>query len=279
MLYRLVFDSSTKLWIPSGKWELTVPSGAKPDPEGVTKAEWDSSIIYIVSEREGNKPSKLAIVAYDTATHSSSLSPSNEWVLTHDTNNSDSVDIPVEPNDGLEGLTWIPDSDLEASKFYDQRSAKTYNSADYPDHGTGLFVAGLETKGKIYIYALNHSDGSFKKIASLDSGFSGLMGLEYDRSTKYLWIHCDNNCGNSSKILEVESDSSSANFGHFTITVEWDRPTNLDNSNYEGIALFPDEECTGSGKSFIWANDDGKEGKSLSSNLIPCGMFVGQEKK
>lgn len=277
-LFRLVFNTSTNKWITTQVWKLKTLSGKSLDSEGVTKAEWDSSIIYIASEKEGGHgaPSKLGIIAYNTATSS----PTHEWDLTYKPNNPDSVNDPVDSNKGWEGLTWVPDSDLVNSQFYDQRGAKIYNPADYPDHGSGLFLAGLEANGKIYVYALNHRDLSFKKIAVFNAGFSKdkqldtVIGLEYDRSTRYLWIHCDNNCDNSSKILEVESDSASPNFGRFTITAELASPKSLKNSNFEGIAMFPDEECTEGSKSFFWVNDDGKKKKTLSHDLIPCGKFL-----
>lgn len=60
----------------------------------------------------------------------------------------------ADANLGLEGLTFIPDSYLTSRGFVDQSTGGPYVPADYPDHGNGLFVVGVEKNGAVYVYAL-----------------------------------------------------------------------------------------------------------------------------
>jgi hypothetical protein len=49
-------------------------------------------------------------------------------------------------NDGLEAITWVPDSDLMSSGFIDERTHQIDAPALDPDHGSSLFFFGLEEK-------------------------------------------------------------------------------------------------------------------------------------
>ena len=103
------------------------------------------------------------------------MTATNEWNLT--------ADLPVSgANLGLEALTWIPDAFLVSKGFYDESKSKVYNPADYTNHNSGLFFAGLESNGVIYAYALNHTDNTFTRIATIATNFpAGVMAVYYDR--------------------------------------------------------------------------------------------------
>jgi hypothetical protein len=191
--------SDTQKWVTQDHWELTTKSGLSIDAEGVIKAEWGSPVVYVASEREGDGPSKLGVIAFDTA----ASAPVAEWDLTYKPG-ANGVESPVGANRGWEGITWIPDSHLEGMIF-DLNTEEAYDSKNYPAHGGGLFVLGLEAtrsargfRRKIdknmYLFALHEGGDSFDKIASFHSGLKSVMGLEYDRDTKQLWVHCDSYC-------------------------------------------------------------------------------------
>src|SRR5262249_21665031 len=108
------------------------------------------------------------------------LTATHEWDLT--------ADLPTTgANLGMEAITWIPDSFLVSKNFFDETKNHTYNPDEYPNHGTGLFFIGLEANGVIYAYALNQAGTSFNRIATITSGFTGVMDLEFDRDLNDLW--------------------------------------------------------------------------------------------
>lgn len=102
--------------------------------------------IYVSTERnnEASSTSRLSIPRIDETAPENILTASHEWNLTAQL-------PPVGANAGLEGITWVPDSYLVGSAFYDERLAHVYDPADYPEHGTGLFVVGVEGTGKLHV--------------------------------------------------------------------------------------------------------------------------------
>lgn len=269
-LHKLAFDAGAGRWRRQGFWPLATPGGAIPDTEGITGADWGSPLVYIVSERENNGPGKPSIIAWDTSRGAAV----RQWDLTHDEANPQTLPVVGGSNNGLEALAWIPDQDLLSYGYFDERLGKPYDPADYPGHGTGLFVAGLEMNGQLYVYALGLEDGSFFRVATMRSGFPNVMGLEYDRDTGYLWAHCDDTCGNLTGILRIDVAEDSPTRGRFVPLSVLRRPDGLVNSNHEGIAILPASECEGGARGFIWGDDSGRPGRSLSAGTIPCGSLL-----
>jgi hypothetical protein len=230
-----------------------------PDSEGLTKAEWDDDAIYVVSERMQvpKSDARQSILRYQTNTPDSVLYATHEWVV--------SETVPkVSKNGGFEALTWVPDRFLVHNGFRD-RNNKLYNPDDYPHHGTGLFFAGLEDTARIYVYALNQNDDTdFDLIVAFDSGLQpNIMALEFDRDTGLLWAGCDNNCESEIRVLVLRE-------GAFRVEQRYARPSTLEDLNNEGIAMFPEEECSAGTKPFLWVRDDGGDGTSLFVDRIPC---------
>lgn len=268
--------SDTQKWATQNRWDLTAKSGLSIDAEGVTKAEWESPVVYVASESEDDGPSKLGVIAFNTAT--STLVA--EWDLSYKPG-ANAVEAPVGANRGWEGITWIPDSDLEG-KFLDPNTEEPYDSKNYPAHGGGLFVLGLEAtrsasgsrrkiENNMYLFALHEGGGSFDKIASFHSGLKSVMGLEYDRDTKQLWVHCDSYCKNKSAVFQFGSPDGPTNIEEIKPIAVWSRPSGLKNSNFEGIAIFPESSCDEGKKRFIWTDDSGDAGEVLANNFILCG--------
>jgi hypothetical protein len=75
-----------------------------------------------------------------------SLIASCEWNLTDD--------LPsVDPNSGFEGIAWIDDDYLVKNKLIDQNTGNVYDPANYPNHGSGVFLLGLEgNRSKINLF-------------------------------------------------------------------------------------------------------------------------------
>lgn len=261
-LYRLAMGSG--LWRPTATFALRFPDGSGDvDAEGVTRAELGSTSIYVAGERDNAVPevSRLSVLRYDTAATGTTLAASQEWDLTGD--------LPeVYANAGFEALTWVPDSFLVASGFVDETTGLAYRPAQYPDHGTGLFFVGLEADGQVYVYALDHRDGAFTRIATFDSGHPAIMSLAFDRDVGYLWSQCDNGCDNRLAVLAVDPR------GRFAPRGEFERPTTLANLNNEGIAFAPEDRCVDGRRAFFWADDGNTDGHALRADTIPCGAFL-----
>jgi len=271
LLYRL--ERSGALWAPSttdgwtdGK-TLRYPAGTgSPDAESVTRAGAGAAI-YVATERDNDvgNTSRPGVLRYDPAGAATALNATHEWNLT--------ADLPaVDPNGGFEAITWVPDSLLVARGFRDEKLGKPYAPADYPDHGEGLFLLGLEGNGMVYVYALDHAvAGKFTRLASFASGHASVMALEQDGDR--LWAGCDNTCDGELTLFTIDDNPSSATRGRFVLRRRVDRPTGLPNLNDEGIALAPDAECANQRKPFFWTDDAATGGNALRQGSVACGAF------
>lgn len=272
-IYRLLWDGTN--WAPeAGAWGMgkliTYPWGGQPDTEGVTKAEWNDVGIYVATERnnEASSTSRLSVLRLDETAPGTTLVATHEWNLTS------TLAPALGANLGFEAITWLPDSYLVASGFLDELLGHTYNPAEYPNHGTGLFVVGVEGTGILHVLALNHATSTASVLSTLSSGFPGVMGLEFDRENNYLWSWCDDTCGNQATVLVVDTTTGSATLGKLVVRARFDRPAGLPNSNNEGFAIQPEAECSGGLKGVFWADDANFGTHALRQGTIPCGTFL-----
>lgn len=271
-LYRLIFSGG--IWTPdaannwgAGKALRYTDDTGNPDSEGVTFAAGGSAAgIYVATERNNDAStiSRNSILRFDPAQAGATLRATNDWNIT--------ADLPVVgANLGIEAVTWLPDSFLVAKQFYDERAAKTYSPADYPNHGTGLFFVGVEGNGIIYVYALNHVTNGVQRVATFNSGFTGVMGMEFDNESGYLWAMCDDTCNNRYAILEINTTAGSPTQGRFGVPRVYDHPPTLPNINNEGFAFAPNSECVNNRKPVFWADDSETSGHSIRRATIACG--------
>jgi hypothetical protein len=268
VIYSLTWNGTTWVGITDNDWTngktIHYPNGnGSPDSEGLARAEWSSTAIYVASERNNDDSmvSRLSVLRYDTAAAGTSLTATHEWNLTSDL-------PPAGANLGLEGIAWIPDTTLVASGFFDEAANAAYDPSRYPNHGTGLFFVGLENNGFIYGFALDHSgNGAFQRVATISSGHSAIMSLDFDRDEGNLWAYCDNGCGNQATVLRIGGS------GRFEIARLYNRAPTLADSNNEGITIAPDSECVQGQKSFFWADDDANGGHAIYRGSIPCGAL------
>jgi|GEM_PF-139150 len=272
-LYRLVASGAT--WTPAttngfsaGK-PLKYPSGTgNPDAEGVAQPDFDSTFLYVATERDNDvsATSRLSVLRFDTAATTATLTASNEWNLTSD--------LPsVGSNLGLEAITFVPDAYLTSKGFLDETTSMPYDPSRYPDHAGGVFLLGVEANGLIYAYVLNHSSGGFTRIASVVSGQTGVMDLQFDRDVGYLWSACDDTCQGQINILDIDTTAGSPTLGRFKVHKSLARPSTMPNINNEGIAFFTEAECSSGRRSFFWTDDAQTAGNALRQDSIPCGRF------
>jgi len=272
-LYRLLWNGTTwesdmaNSW-GAGKTIHYLAGTGDPDSEGVSKAEFADSAIYVSTERDNdnNQVNRFSVLRYDTSDAGIDLTATNEWNLT--------ADLPAMGiNLGLEAITYIPDTALVAGGFFDEAASALYDPSRYPNHGAGLFFVGLESNGFIYAYALNHADNSFTRVATFSSGQVAIMDLSYDREVGYLWAQCDNTCNNKATVFKLDTTPASPTLGRFEIGRVFDRPASLPNSNFEGIGIAPESECVAGQKHFFWSDDSALDMHSLRRGSIPCGQF------
>jgi Lamin Tail Domain len=269
-LFRLLWDGTN--WNPDAAngWSagkgLLYPNGTgEPDSEGVTfTGSGSAGGIFVSAERNNlaNTVSRLSVLRYDPSAVGTSLTASMEWNLTSDL-------PPVGANLGLEGITWIPDTYLVANGFFDEHAQHNYNPGDYADHGTGLFFVGLEGNGIVYGYALDQVGGGFTRVATISSGFPGVMDVQFDRDLNELWAVCDNTCNGQHALLRINQAT-----GRFGVVFTFDRPTGMPNFNNEGFAIAPAGECAGDRKPVYWADDGEDLGVSIRRGNLPCTAIV-----
>lgn len=272
-IYRLVWNGTIWTEDATNGWDagkaLHYPDGTgDPDAEGIAFAATSPDGIYVSAERNNsnNGVSRNSILLFDPSQSGTTLTATHEWNLTSD--------LPVTgANLGAEAVTWIPDTYLVSKSFYDEKAGHAYVPTDYPNHGTGLFFVGLEANGMIYAYALNHSDNTFNRLATISTTETGIMAVRFDRDVGYLWATCDDGCGNQASILEINTTVGSSTFGRFQVTRVYSRPSSMPNINNEGFTMAPESECSGGFKSVFWSDDSDDDGHAIRRATIPCGAF------
>lgn len=272
------------LWTPdpangwaAGKAVTYTNGTGQPDAEGITMAGTTSGAgLYVASERDNNNNtvSRNVILRYDPAGTATTMTATHQWDIT--------ADLPVVgANLGLEAITYIPDAVLTARSFFDESKNRAYAPADYPDHAGGIFFVGVEGNGIIYAYALNHTNSTFTRVATISTGFvtaaggSAVMELAFDPATNYLWAVCDDSCNGVLGILEIDVTAGSPTLGRFKAPRLFARPASMPNVNNEGFTLAPASECVNNRKQVFWSDDNDTAGNSLRRATINCGAIAG----
>lgn len=270
-LYRLapsgqgtVFVSTTGDGWTTGKL-LHYPDGnGSPDAEGLTRTDWTSAEIYVVSERDSDVPdvSRPSILRYALAGSKGVVSATHEWTLTGE--------MSTDPNHGLEGIAWIPDTYLVERGFFDDSAGTSYDPARYPEHGDGLFLVGREDNGTLSAYALDHVAGTQVRIATFPSGQPRSVDLTFDRETGLLWSLCDQRCDGRMALLEIDVEPDSVTAGRFVLRAILAPPEALSSMQNEGIALAPLSECLARQRPFFWADDQASDGYAIRKGWMTC---------
>lgn len=264
-LTKLVKDGAT--WVPAEGWSpgrnprYADGTGA-PDTEGITFGP--DGAVYLASERnnEVSGVSRNTVLRYEPGT---SMNATDEWAL-------NGVLPAVGANLGLEGITWIPDTDLVAGGLVDQSTAEAYDPADYPAHGTGLHVVAVEGTGLLYVLALDQTAAvqeTAHLVATIDpqlrtnAGPAGVMDVVWDPELERLWAVCDDSCDGVTVNLALAA-------GEWDVVAAYDRPVGMPNLNNEGFGLAPQSTCVDGRKAVLWSDDGDTDGHSLRTGTFPC---------
>jgi len=270
-LYRLAWANG--VWTPNSSrtWRggkaLRYPDGTGDvDAEGVVvRGSW----AYVAAERNNaaSGVSRNSILRYNVATAvGTTLNAAREWELT--------ADLPtVGANQGLEGITFVPDAYLVANGFFDENKGRAYSPADYPNHEGGLFFVAVEGNGMIYAYALDHVGGGFTRVASFAGGFAGAMDVTFDAELGQLWVVCDDTCQGRTTIHRIDTQAGSPTQGRFVIATRFERPVGMPNTNNEGFTFAPLRGCVGGTRTVIWADDNQLGGFALRQGTLTCTPF------
>jgi hypothetical protein len=254
---------STNGW-GSGK-TLRYPGGkGEPDAEAVTLAG-SNFVAYVATESDASAgSSRLSVLRFDLTGTQTTLTATHEWNLTGS--------LPsVDTNLGLEAIAWVPDEHLVSRGFLDENTGAAYDPARYTNHGNGLFFVGLEDKGTIYAYALDHQTQKGQRLAIIVSGQGTLADVAFDADNGVLLSACDDTCSNRITLLGIDTNAGSKTRGRFVPWRGLARPATLPNTNNEGITFAPVSECGANRqRSFFWADDANKDGHALRMGAISC---------
>lgn len=264
-LTKLVKDGAT--WVPAEGWSpgrnprYNDGTGA-PDTEGITFGP--DGAVYLASERnnEVSGVSRNTVLRYEPGT---SMNATDEWAL-------NGVLPALGANLGLEGVTWIPDTELTGGGLVDQSTTEAYDPADYPAHGTGLYVVAVEGTGLLHLLALDQTAAvqeTAHLVATIDpqlrtnAGPPGVMDVVWDPEVERLWAICDDSCDGVTVNLALAA-------GEWDVVAAYDRPVGMPNLNNEGFALAPQSTCVDGRKAVLWSDDGDTDGHSLRTGTFPC---------
>ncbi len=144
-------------WAPAAGWtggktpKYADGTGA-PDTEGITIGP--DGAVYLASERNNDASgvSKNTVLRYDAAgATGATLTATDEWDL------SPLLPATWAPTSGSRASPGCPDSYLVDGGFVDESTSAAYDPADYPGHGTGLYVVAVEGTGLLYVLALDQT--------------------------------------------------------------------------------------------------------------------------
>ncbi|MEI6970898.1 MAG: Ig-like domain-containing protein [bacterium] len=201
------------------------------DLEGITQAS-NTNLVYLLHER-------MNVIREYTV---SSGATNQSWNL------SSLVGLMPDPNDGTEGIAFIPDSWLAASGFRDG-NGDLYPQSAYGANGLGgimlvgvqHFTNALTTTG--YVYAVDlHTNGTWKTVGRYKTASRGdSCDLSFDPSTGRLHIlHNSVNSQPQTNTLEITDLTSTAcgSDRQFTTLYEFKMPGTF-SQNLEGFAVTP----------------------------------------
>jgi hypothetical protein len=227
----------------AGSFEIDQRGGARGewtsfgDLEGVTQADLGEDRVFLMIEGEER------IKEYDVASYGTAILV-NDW----DT----SGHLPRSGGSGAEGITFVPDAHLSVAGFVDSAGV-LYTSTQGMG---GLMFVGHQNGGSVFVFDLNRDDGSFIFVGEYRTGQSETSGLEFDRSTGFLYAYHDAGIDVLSVIDLTSSPINGDSRRLFNTVASFDGPAN---ENNEGIAVVSAADCEAEERSFFLTTDDGEE--------------------
>jgi len=261
-LYRLE-ENAVGNWTLGDSYTIGYPSS---NPSGVVDAEGltfagDASTIYVASERDnrpGQNSTSLNTVLSYQLNNAGTPVIDEQWNLTNSAGNAQTLPS-TQANDGLEGITWVPDGFLEQNSFFDENLMETYDSASYGPHAGGVFFVAIEDPNagtNLFGYVLE-DDGDFFRVASINvDNIASFMAMEFDAGTGELWAMCDNACNGAMVVLSIDATGRFAEVARFAPPVSGGAPGVLmENLNNEALAIASTSECSGGDRPVFWGED------------------------
>lgn len=175
-------------------------------------------------------------------------------------------------NEGIEAITWVPDSVLVQGGMVDRETGSGYMPARYGPHDDGVVFVGVEATGSVHGFVLDLDSGEAHEVTRFETGLDHVMGLEFDAATGRLWASCDNSCGVQMAVFSVDDASASGRPGQFVRRGWYRGPEGLAGLNLEGLALAPGSRCTGSParREVVWSDDGASGGHVLWQGWLDC---------
>lgn len=282
-LFKLIYSGGK--WVPdaangwaNGKQLFYKDGTGVPDAEGLTLVAGDPNGIYASTERNDadnggpvSDTSRPAVLRFDTMAPGATLNATADWDLTSD------FFSPLPPNAGLEAVAWVPDSLLVAKGFVTDGGV-TYDPANFPNHGSGLFFVGVEDTAQVIAYALSTTDDTaWSRVARIETGFPKIADLSYEPESGHLWAVCDDTCNGQTATLDIAQ--SGPNAGKFFVSNKYERPAGAANLNNEGFAIAPQAECVAGLKPVFWSDDSAAPGvddnQAIRSGTLNCTALPG----
>lgn len=216
-------------------WSVSV---ADHDHEALTFADFASPNVYVgVEQGAGATVVRKVRKFLLQANHTAALQ--QEWILTE--MNTGAANL------GLESLTFVPDAFLR--QFPDATGAP-YNEGKGSRFGSGgLFFAGLQANGTVYVYDLdivgNTTNSVFVRKFAPVSGRGDLAELGFDRSSGLLYCLWDG----ANRLAGFVLPSVAEPAGH--IFREWDLWAGGATRSDEGFAIANTSGIDGQSRVFF----------------------------
>lgn len=192
-------------------------------PEGITQVVPGSNEFYTVDENA------YEIRRYTLNTGLTTATLASQWSLLAAPSVMENTG-----NTGPEGIAFVPDSLLTAKWFVPAVTGQPYISKKGMG---GLFFIAHQDKGRIWVFDLDPTGGSFAYVGQYYTKRSESCDLAFDRTTGLLYI-LHNTGSNSLEVTDLSTTLSSGKRTFVTLR-EYAIPNPSGNTNIEGFTLTP----------------------------------------
>ena len=119
--------------------------------------------------------------------------------------------------------------------------------------------------GRSFAYALDSTNSTYTRVATIGTRFPSVMDLEYEPETGKLWAACDDTC--FGRTIRLDVAQAGVNHGKFEIGETYERPGGAPNLNNEGFAIAPQAECVNGLKPTFYSDDSATGGHAISTGF------------
>ena len=269
-LYRLLWNATTATWASTATdgWNagkvIHYPDGTgTPDAEGVTRAERDTTAIYVSTERNGDagSVSRLSVLRFDTST--AGRVAERDPRVEPDRRSPRLRRQPGPRGDHLDPRQLPGRRRLRRRQH---RPALRSDALREPRHRHLLRRSRVERRH------LRLRAGSRRPAPTIASPRSrgprrrswicrSIATSAISGATATIPVETARRCSRSTPLRRQPTR------GHFVLRRLFDHPSTLPNANNEGIAIAPESECTDGQKPFYWADDSATGGNSIRTRF------------